>query len=81
MEQTGITGYQDGLYNRSIERSIDPTNVPQRLAISSVYELPFGKGKLFNIQNNILNSIAGGWQAQAIMTLQKKVFRLDTRRQ
>jgi hypothetical protein len=71
VEQTGITGYQDGLYNRSIERSIDPTNVPQRLAISSVYELPFGKGKFFNIQNNILNSIAGGWQAQAIMALQK----------
>jgi outer membrane receptor protein involved in Fe transport len=71
VEQTGITTYQDGLYNRSLERSIDPTNVPQRLAISSVYELPIGKGKFLNIQNHVLNAIAGGWQAQAIMTLQK----------
>lgn len=71
VEQTGITGYQNGLYNRAAERSVDPTNVPQRLAISSVYELPIGKGRTFNIQNRILDGIIGGWQAQAIMTLQK----------
>ncbi len=68
--QTGVTTYQNGLFDRSLERAVDPTNVPQRLAISFVYELPVGKGKLINIQNNILNAIVGGWQAQGIMTLQ-----------
>ncbi len=68
--QTGITGYQNGLYDRALERSVDPINVPQRLAVSFVYELPVGKGKLLNIQNNIANAIVGGWQAQGIMTLQ-----------
>ncbi len=68
--QTGITSYQNGLFDRALERGVDPTNVPQRLAISFVYELPVGKGKLVNIQNNIFNAIVGGWQAQGIMTLQ-----------
>jgi hypothetical protein len=71
VEQTGSIGYQNGAYGRNLERSVDPTDVPQRLAISSVYELPFGHGKTFDIQNKVLDAIAGGWQAQAIMTLQK----------
>jgi hypothetical protein len=69
--QTGVTSYQNGLYDRRLERAIDPTNVPQRLAISFVYELPIGRGKLINIQNGILNAIVGGWQGEGIMTLQK----------
>ena len=68
--QTGVTTYQNGLFDRSLERAVDPTNVPQRLTISFVYELPVGKGKMINVQNNILNTIVGGWQAQGIMTLQ-----------
>ena len=57
VEQTGTTSYQNGLFNRRAERSIDPTDVPQRLALSAVYELPFGKGKLFNIDNRAMNAV------------------------
>jgi hypothetical protein len=71
VEQTGTNGFQNGLFNRRVERSIDPTDVPQRLAISAVYELPFGKGRTFAIDNRVLNAVVGGWQAQMIMTLQK----------
>jgi Carboxypeptidase regulatory-like domain len=71
VEQTGNNGYQNGLYARNLERSVDPTDVPQRLAISSVYELPFGAGKPFLNQTGLVNALIGGWQAQAIMTLQK----------
>lgn len=35
---------------------------------SFIYELPFGKGKHFNIDNGILNQLAGGWQVSGIIT-------------
>jgi hypothetical protein len=38
--------------------------------VSPLYELPVGKGKPLNINNGILNAIAGGWQAGGILTLQ-----------
>ena len=46
-----ITGYQNGLYNRGAERSIDPTDIVRRFVLSGVYELPIGRGKLLNISN------------------------------
>jgi hypothetical protein len=71
IEQVTNNGYQDGAYNRSLERSVDPTDVPQRLAISAVYELPFGAGKAFSSGSRIVNGLIGGWQAQTIITLQE----------
>ncbi len=71
IEQVTNNGYQNGLYARNLERSVDPTDVPQRLVISAVYELPIGKGKLLDGHNTILNAIIGGWQGQTIITLQE----------
>lgn len=68
--QVTTVGYQDGKFNRALERSLDPTNVPQRFVLSAVYELPVGRGKLLNIDNKILNGFLGGWQTQGILTLQ-----------
>jgi hypothetical protein len=65
-----ISGYQNGLYNRRAERSIDPTDVAQRFVLSGVYELPVGKGKALNISNPLLNAVIGGWQTQGILTIQ-----------
>jgi hypothetical protein len=65
-----VTGYQNGLYNRAGERSIDPTNVAQRVIVSGVYELPVGKGKPLNLTNPVMNGMFGGWQAQGIFTVQ-----------
>jgi hypothetical protein len=70
-EQVNSNSYQDGLYNRSMERSIDPTDFPQRLSISAVYKLPIGPGQTVDVQNRIANAIVGGWQAQTVVTLQK----------
>ena len=65
-----ITGYQNGLYNRAAERSIDPTDIAQRFVLSGVYELPIGKGKRLNISNGFLNAVVGGWQTEGILTIQ-----------
>ncbi len=70
MEQVGTVGYQQGLYNRRAERSLDPTDVAQRLVISGVYELPIGKGRKLNIDNSVLNVIAGGWQVDSVALFQ-----------
>lgn len=71
IEQVTANGYQNGRFARNQERSVDPTDVPQRLAISAVYELPVGTGKALDPHNRILNAIIGGWQGQTIITLQK----------
>jgi hypothetical protein len=65
-----VNGYQNGAYNRRAERSVDPTDVAQRLVISGVYEIPVGRGKLLNVDNRFLNAIVGGWQTQGILTIQ-----------
>ncbi len=69
--QVTNNGYQNGAYDRSLERSVDPTDVPQRLTMSAVYELPFGKGKQFDPHNRFVDAFVAGWQAQTIITLQK----------
>jgi hypothetical protein len=73
VEQVTTTGYQNGLYNRAAERSLDPTDVSQRLVLSGVYELPFGRGRKFDISNPILNAVAGGWQVNSIVVMQTGV--------
>ena len=70
MSNATITGYQNALYNRRAERSVDPTDVAQRFVLSGVYELPIGRGKALNVSNPILNAIIGGWQTQGILTIQ-----------
>jgi hypothetical protein len=62
-------GYQNGLYNRRAERAEDPSNVPHRLVVSGLFELPFGKGRRFDVQNGFLDALVGGWQLNTITTV------------
>jgi hypothetical protein len=70
IEQVGVIGYQYGLYDRRSERSLDPTDVSQRLVVSVVYELPIGKGRAWNPSSKLVRGLAGGWQINNITTLQ-----------
>ncbi|MBI1896431.1 MAG: hypothetical protein HYS04_07825, partial [Acidobacteria bacterium] len=70
VEQVGTVGYQNGKYNRAAERSLDPTDVSQRLVVSGIFELPFGAGKLFSASSGAVNKIIGGWQLNLISTMQ-----------
>lgn len=52
------------------EHSPSTYDVPHRFTLSSVGELPFGKGKMFGSGwNRLVDSILGGWQANGILTL------------
>lgn len=54
---------QRGIY----EKSIAGFDHPHVWKISSVYELPFGRGKMFlGNSNRLLNALIGGWQHTAI---------------
>lgn len=54
-------------YNRRAEKSITDVDVPQRLAVSFSYELPFGHGKSM-LQRGVLAQIAGGWSIAGILS-------------
>lgn len=65
----GAGDFRIGRLNRRQDRAIDESDVSQRLVVSAVYELPFGKGKRF-LQQGFGNHALGGWQANAIVTWQ-----------
>ena len=73
VEQVNENGFQNGLYNRAAERSIDPADVSRRLVISGVYELPFGQGRRFDPSNAAMRKIVGGWQLNVIGVMQNGV--------
>jgi hypothetical protein len=54
------------------ERSIDPQDVSQRLVISGVWELPFGRGRHFGRNLSRWADLAiGGWQLNGVSTFAK----------
>jgi Carboxypeptidase regulatory-like domain/TonB dependent receptor len=66
----GIAGIQDN--NRlDLERAVSSFDVPHRLVISYVVDLPFGKGKRFlpNV-NPLLDRIVGGWGLNGVSAFQ-----------
>ena len=73
VEQTNDNGFQDGLYNRRLEKAVDPTDVARRSVISLIYELPFGLGKRWNPGNGIARKMVSGWQVNLINVAQTGV--------
>ena len=57
----------------SCERGLSSFDVRHRSVTSILYDLPFGKGKPLNINNSVLNAVAGGWQTGGIITMQTGV--------
>jgi len=61
-------GFQD-VRNMRPERSVDNQDVPHRLVISNVYELPFGKGRRWGSgMPAVAQNIFGGWAMGGILT-------------
>jgi hypothetical protein len=57
-------------YNLAAERGLSAFDFRQRLTTSFLYELPFGRGKHFDISNPVANFVFGGWQLGGILTFQ-----------
>lgn len=59
-------------YNLRNERSLDGFDVPQRLVISSVLDLPMGKGRHFlGNTTGVVNKLVSGWGLDTIITFQR----------
>jgi outer membrane receptor protein involved in Fe transport len=48
-------------YDPASARGLSGNDIRNRIVFSSVYELPFGRGKLFHPDSEILNQVVGGW--------------------
>ena len=57
-------------YDRRSERALASWDTPHNLVISSVYELPFGPGKMFLNQRGLTGKVIGGWQVNGIALFQ-----------
>ncbi|HWR14883.1 MAG TPA: TonB-dependent receptor [Terriglobales bacterium] len=67
--QTDRVDYQRFL--QGFERANSNLDVRQRFVFSSLYQLPFGRGKRWgNNWNSLTNTILGGWELNPILTLQ-----------
>jgi carboxypeptidase family protein/TonB-dependent receptor-like protein len=66
----GAGGIQDNNNLRG-ERSISSQDIPQRLVVSYVLDLPFGRGKkFFSGVNGGAQKLVSGWGIQGVTTLQ-----------
>ena len=64
-EQNDRNGYQNGLYDRQAQKSIDPGDIARRATISLLYELPFLRNS-----SSPLSRVLGGWQINSIGIMQ-----------
>jgi hypothetical protein len=52
-------------------RQISNQDVPHRLSVSGIFEIPFGRGRRFGSSTNApVDLVLGGWQVQGIYTYQ-----------
>src|SRR5262245_3372622 len=71
LDSGGSGGTQNG-YNLSAERSVASFDVPQRLVVSYVLDLPFGAGKKFlGSSSGAIGKLVSGWGVNGIMTYQR----------
>ncbi|MBL0158761.1 MAG: TonB-dependent receptor [Bryobacterales bacterium] len=68
--QGGDTLFPQNSYCRACERARSAHDVRHRLVTSTLWDLPFGDGRRYTIDNPVAHAIAGGWQASTIITLQ-----------
>lgn len=48
-------------FNRALEKDVSTGNIPNVFVTSFTYELPFGKGRHFNL-TGLANKLLGGWE-------------------
>jgi len=55
----------------NLERRLSDADIPHRVVVSGILELPFGHGRLVGKNwNSVLNGVLGGWQVQGIWQAQ-----------
>jgi hypothetical protein len=55
--------------NVGLERALASSDMRNRFVVAYMYDLPFGHGQHFNINNRVVNAVAGDWQVNGITTI------------
>jgi hypothetical protein len=55
-------------WDRKSQYAYSFEDIPSRLSVAYVYELPFGQGKKFLNHGGVVNHILGGWKTSGILT-------------
>jgi hypothetical protein len=72
LEASPVGWNDSNVNNLHSQRSLDAFDVPQRLVLGSVLDLPFGRGKKFaNNLNTVADKLVGGWGIDTIITFQR----------
>jgi outer membrane receptor protein involved in Fe transport len=65
---SAVTGGVQNMMDPGQNRGVSDWDVPHRLAVSYVYDLPFGKGLRFLAKApSVVNHLLGGWQMTGIL--------------
>ncbi|MBA3442320.1 MAG: TonB-dependent receptor, partial [Pyrinomonadaceae bacterium] len=56
-------------FNRTLERDASTGDIPNVLVLSFTYELPFGRGRFFNLKG-VADRLFGGWNVNGAVQLQ-----------
>jgi outer membrane receptor protein involved in Fe transport len=54
---------------RKLDKSLSGNHIGQRMITSVVYDLPFGRGRRFDIPNRLFGFAAGGWSLAPIVEM------------
>jgi trimeric autotransporter adhesin len=57
-------------YNPDADYAYSLLDVPHRLILAPMFELPFGKGKKYGSNSTVVDLIAGGWQITPAVNIQ-----------
>ncbi len=57
-------------YNPRADYGYGILDVPHRLVLAPILEVPFGEGRRWSTTNGLVDLLAGGWTAAAIVTVQ-----------
>jgi len=64
------TNFAAACYNPMAEYGIGILDVPHRLIVAPVWQLPFGKDRRFANQSRMADLLAGGWMIAAVFNMQ-----------
>ena len=69
---SGERGPQNSRYDPNYNRSLESNDVPQRLVMTYMWEVPLGKGKRF-LSSGLAASVVGNWQISGITVFQSGI--------
>jgi hypothetical protein len=64
-------GNFQNIFNLAGEKSVSGEDIPQRLVVNYVWELPFGRGQKY-LKSGVMGAVLGGWEVSGISTFSKE---------